>query len=386
MSYPENTSFTLNKGENGPHELTFELATANEALDFNKIVPYEVDFELWRETVETPLIAGIVTSINFESESEMLQVACKDWLHYLDRRIYPFDPMDPNHYVAGAPPRGSALEVVQEEVSSIVALLLNQTLAVPNSLDFFLDEMPDTGHKTDLTVSLFDTESIMSKIQQLSQQEPGIFDFWITWDRHFHMAVPRRFPIECLADATKCAWYFNDSASGLLHVNFTDTGPEGTYLIGYGSLVGSTDVQVGLAVQDFHNRFRRLDATRDFGDVTSRSRVDALTTAAYAQTANPTYEVVIEVYPDAIENFWNKIYPGSAIWLDYKHEARHIFSAHEVVSIECQVGNEVDESVTLNLNQVYPMPGETNLPPIPTDPASVPLPPQYGPFGFAIAG
>jgi hypothetical protein len=115
------------------------------------------------------------------------------------------------------------------------------------------------------------------------------------------------------------------------------------------------------------NKYRRLDDSVDFGDVPNRARVDDLTQGHFGQSITPAREVTIEVYPEAIPDFHFRIFPGCAIWLDYSNENYHIYSAHEVVSIELESNTETEETVTLNLNQIYPMYQEPAPPPLPLE-------------------
>lgn len=360
----ENLHVTWNKGENGPHELTYEIPSQYPGTDISRIKPYYVDFELARNDI--PLFSGMLTSVSFESENEYIEVAGKSYLHYLDKRTFPFDPMDPNRYRIFFPPRGYAFDTVATEMSTIIGYMFDKVFAEPNSLPMTW-ELVDTGVFIPYQIDLGDTETILSKITALSQQDPGNFDFWIDdLNKHFKMAVPRRYPIDVLADPKLCNWTFTDSPSGLLSVKWTNNGPESSRLTGYGA---GDDVKLGLRMQDpgTMNMCRLLEATEDFGDVPNRARVNALTKGKFGYDIRDQTECTIEVWPDAVQDFfYGRIYPGCAIWLDYSNEVYRINSAHEVVSIELEVNTETDESVTLNLNQVYPLYEESAPPVIPT--------------------
>src|SRR5580765_37422 len=226
----ENLHVTWNKGENGPHELTYEISYYYET-DLTQIIPYNIDFGLFRNDRE--IMQGMVTAVGFEAEQEYLSVAAKSYLHYLEKRMFPYDAQHPNAFLIGDPPRGSAYEVTNAEVKNIIETLLSSTIAMPNSLPITWT-LADTGHHTDYRIDLPDSASILSKIQELSGQDPGIFDFWMD-NLEFKMAVPRRYPIAVLGDASLCAWTFTDSASGLLNVKFTNNGPEGNHILGVGA-------------------------------------------------------------------------------------------------------------------------------------------------------
>jgi len=373
MFYPENLSFTMNKGENGPHEVTYELPTANDAAELKNVVPYWTDFELYRENEQ--IFGGMVTSVSFSSEDECIRVAGKSWLHYFEKRHYPFDPTDPAKYQWPGTPRGIAYQAIQKDISEVLHFLLQNILFLPNSLELFWD-LGTTGRLMDYQISLGDTTSLLARITEIAQQEPGIFDFWISNDKWFHIQMPRRYSIDVLVDATLCQWTFVDTPSGLLSVNFTDNGPEGNHLLGIGA---GNDVQLGLAMDDAasQNYYRRLDTNHDFGDVPNRNRINALTRGYFGLAIQPHHEITIEVWPDAVRDFWNVIYPGCAIWLEYHNEAYTINSAHEVVSMEASIDLESNEIVTLNLNQVYPMYEESTHDIFPLPDQYIPKPQRY---------
>lgn len=377
---PENLSFTMNKGENGPHEMTFEISCGNEGVDFTRIVPYDTDFRLVRDNAV--IMAGMITSTNFESDNDWFNVAGKSWLHYLERRHFPFDPLHPNQYRIGAPPRGLAMQVRLSEVSDILDAVFQKIVEQPWSLDFTW-ELVNPAAKTAFRIDLGDTESILSKVTGLAQQYPGIFDFWMDNNKVFKMIAPRKYPIEVVADPLQAAWYFEDSDDGLVSLKHTNNGPLGTHFLGTGA---GKDVRLGLALDSPMNqrRFRRLDHSQDFGDIANRGRVNSLTTGYFGTTLHPQLEITAEIIPDLVRDFWRTITPGDAIWINGHLPQRHINSAHEVVSIEAQVTTEANEIVTLNLNQVYPYPDETTLPPEPDPDAVLNKPPKYRPSDEAL--
>ena len=458
---PENLHVTWNKGETGPSEVTFEVPDAYPGFDIATIQPYNNDFALVLDDV--PIMKGIVTSSSFESEENYASVAGKDWLHYLERRFFPFDPLNPNAFRVDDPPRGMAYDSPQtdadgaplqgwQDVTQHVEVLLHQTLKISNSLpitwagnvmpgttvpyvptpppglyymvagagaghgtwwsdyprDTTASALPRTGTTVPYSISLGDTETILSKLQQLSQIGKG-FDFWIDQEKVFHMAVPRQYSLDVLADARLAHWVFKDSDSGLLKVNWTNNGPEGTHLFGHGSSViwyittttttedGHTttersaeeeSVNLGLNMDDPVNQnvYRRLDADEDFGDVVSRSYVNNLTRNYFPRTNEPSFEMSIEIVADAVPDlFKGRIFPGCAIWIDYTHPLYHVNSAWEVVSMELEVSTETEENVTLNLNQIFPdyvdgvpkppyQPAPTDVIPMPSIPVHIDRP------------
>src|SRR5213596_1014883 len=151
---PENLHVTWNKGEHGPHELTYEIAGSN-PIDRYKIEPYAIDFQLYRNS--DMILDGMVTSFEFESEAEFMSVGAKSYLHYLEKRFFPFDPLQPNLHRVGNPPRGFAYEGIAVSQTEIMQMLFSNIFAMPNSLPVTW-ELTDTVAEMDYSVELGDTE------------------------------------------------------------------------------------------------------------------------------------------------------------------------------------------------------------------------------------
>lgn len=358
---PENLTFTLQKGELGPGSLNYEISFADVAVSFNKLVPYEVDFELHSD--DLILMEGMLTATEIEVGSGFVSLGCRDWLHYLELRQFPFDPQLPNNHLVGTPPRGSAYEVTSTHINTILAVLLDNTLAMANSMPLAYT-IPAMTATSDFTISLGDTESIYNKIQTLAQQSPGIFDFWTSPDRELHFAIPRRYDLNVINDRTLASHIFTDAQSGISSLKVTNTGPEMNHIFGEGSaepFAADDTVNVGLAIDDMDLQgiYYRIDGNRSYGDVKTRNRVNALTRGDFSVAKLPRFDAELTVVVEAIENFWTIIYPGCAIWIDVDTGVNLVDSAWEVVAIEVTVTNENSATANLKLNKIYPITTET---------------------------
>jgi hypothetical protein len=358
--HPENLQFNLEKGENGPHTINYEISRSADNVAPLFVRPYVTDFELYRDT--DLILAGMHTMFSVNSDEEHCKIGGKGWLHYLERRFWPFDPNDPDaHKVkhTGSPTpddpgEGFAYKEFDLDPMQIIADILDEVLAEPESLAITYS-LTNIGETVDIyTIDLIDTENILSKIQSLAQRDPGDFDFWITNAKQFQRANPRIYDLAIVDDDTEAEHIFeaSDLDTGLNNVRFTNTGPEQTRLYGQG---------VSQAIERVSRReyipgseqFRLLEGHTSFGDVSDSTSVSRLTRKKMLFGLNPVHEITIEVVTEQISNFWTRFKPGIGIWLYADLEGWDIQSAQEVVTMNCSIDNEGNELVTLKLNQIY---------------------------------
>ena len=361
---PEDLTFTLNKGENGPHTVNYNVSRSRNAIEPDFIGPYRTDFELLRD--DDVIIAGMHTMLGVNSDEEMAQVAGKGWLHYLQRCFWPFNDTDFDAYVygfglvaptLGDPFAGYAYSAVNQEVMDIITDMLTLVLSFDDTLPI-THSLVSISHDIEFfSIDLIDTESIYDKIVTLSQEDPGEFDFWVDNNKEFHRIAPRKYNVANVVsdENDDDIMHIFDSEvldSGLHAVRFTNTGPDATWLLGYGASQSHdlADVrQYGPAI----TTYRRLMNIANFPGIITPERVQRLTRKKLLFGLNPVHEITIEVVTDRVANFWTNISPGCAIWLKADLEAHVIDSAQEVVSIECTPDISGNELAVLKLNQIY---------------------------------
>src|SRR5215831_3228565 len=129
---PENLSFTLNKAENGPHEITYEVSRSSGIANPDFIGPYRTDFELWSpDSTPVLVMAGPHTLLNITSRQEHAKCGGKDWTHLWEFEYWPFDPANWSSNRLGIPvtdsfhpPYGYSYHVTSREVMSIISDIL----------------------------------------------------------------------------------------------------------------------------------------------------------------------------------------------------------------------------------------------------------------------
>src|SRR5204862_3789389 len=148
-----------------PGYLNYDIDFTSPLCNITNTEPMATDFILKFDDLE--VMGGEHTSINVNDIDEhTLQINGKDWLNYLDTLTWPFDPDHPldNPYVQADYDTG-------QMVNDLLVEILGQTY-VPT----FTYQLTLTGVVSDYRIEPGDQESLLAKITNLSQIEPG-FDF-----------------------------------------------------------------------------------------------------------------------------------------------------------------------------------------------------------------
>lgn len=368
---PENLHFILRLGSLGPEDADYEISryALNEgsasAVSLDMVGAYRTDFRIRRSDIPTAILAGMHTAApsgdDGENPNDSVRIAGKGWLHYLERRCWPYDA--DLSYVNW--PDGFRFKVAAAEIGDIIKDLLETIRDVsPNYPDPPDDDFPSyslaftvdcdsTGHNRNFEIDAFESQSMYEIVQSLSQAEKteGGFDFNMTPSKVFRLVAPEDgdpddpiFTLE--VDAIT-------HVANMLDAAFTNTGPEATHVLGVGAGTSTRQGGVNKHFRANSARYRRLDTVRDFGDVKDLDTLEGLTSGALSFGANPVHEIPITVNPADIPDFWNITRPGKYITVDYDFGWHHIESVQRIVEMDCSVDLEGNERVALSLNQYY---------------------------------
>src|SRR5262249_55495491 len=149
---PENLHFQLNL--NQPDTIDYELSLQDAYEGF--VGPYRTDWELWRD--DRYISGGLHTGVAGGVGDEHVKIAGKSWLHYLERRQWPFS-LSPN--LAQQWPTGIIYVAANKRVSQIVHDL------VRTIRDFNAFRWPNAPNGTNPSYSLgyaIQTDTVPKKI------------------------------------------------------------------------------------------------------------------------------------------------------------------------------------------------------------------------------
>lgn len=367
----------------------------------DEFAPYRTDYQLWRSTPGHPVAgslisSGILTSLNFNFNRDTALVAGKDWLHYLQRRIYPFDPElyisggwidwprqwpdlmgthGPSHYT-GVPdetPPPVDIGIILRELIQSMRFEPPNNLTLPSSGPIRTTQWPNDGvsltngvpritqnigllgQETTYKIYPGDSTTIYDHIRKLSEQSEKGFEFDIhPLSLEFRVWSPRRDMQYLQYFTISPTEYEIDGA--ISEFDWTNEGPEGTYLIG----LGSGEYKTGAVWTDIDNVFEfwRMDKVYDFGKV---SDPDMLLQLLKDQNdLHPQKKLQLGLWnPEHfVLNFYTNGRPrnliGQRIRVNHDFAPLHQVDAYfRINAIKWSIDKSTNENVALELEMVY---------------------------------
>jgi hypothetical protein len=286
---PENLGFSIRNCEAG--QISYEIPLGEPFLTFEEFGPYRTDYALYRRGGSgnySLMVEGMVTSVNLNKDRDSILIGGKDWLHYLERRNYPFDPVK---YRAGdwvnwpkqwpqvippALPQDAVAVDARDVVEDILDAMMNVTLpklpgGVP-ATPFRQNVLPIsfnnklTGTKVMYRIFPGDQTSVFEHIQKLSQLHDG-FEFDILpGSLEFKMWAPDRLTSQPVWRIKGVNNPLTSEAGGaVIEADWTNDGPEGTFLVG----LGTAEHRTGAVwyYKPSIDKYRWLDKFYDFGEL-----------------------------------------------------------------------------------------------------------------------
>lgn len=367
----------------------------------SSFAPFRTNYQLWRRSTGSGVCisSGMVTSTNLNFNRDTILVGGKDWLHYLQRRIYPFDPelyvdggwtqwprqwpdlrgiYGPRDFIQN-PTVAQLTGGVKIDVAVIVREIIQsmwfdppteivkpptgpmRNVQWPNGVDRttgvppFKQNLKETGQNTTYKIFPGDTTTIFDHITKLSEQVEKGFEFDIDpFSLEFRMWSPRKdmdtYPMYTIFPGE------HEFSGQVVDFDWTNDGPDGTYLIG----LGSGRHKVGRIWTDADNveLFGRLDKTYDFGEV---SDPDMLIELLKDQNdLHPQRKLALTLLnPEFLSpNFYTGDRPRSLVGRRIQVQApflpyRQINAQFRVNAIKWAVDNSTNENVELELEMEY---------------------------------
>ncbi len=273
-----------------------EIPLSEPTLRHENFGPYRTDYHIYRAGQGQNyrlMTEGMLTSVNLSDDRDTVLLSGKDWLHYLERRIYPFDAAT---YLAGGwrgwpvgwphhnGDRQSNINARREkkdnpvEVRQIVEDILDDmqqmlipplpggvpadTLAGRGQLGIIFNNV-NTGTTTKYRIYPGDGTSVYEHIQKLSEQVKG-FEFDILpVSREFKMWSPFRMQMNPVYTFRGQTTTGTETSGAFTHVDWTNDGPDGTFLVGLGS--GNQRAGATWYYRPAIDKYRLLEKVTDFG-------------------------------------------------------------------------------------------------------------------------
>jgi hypothetical protein len=351
----------------------------------NEFAPYASNYELRRGNMAVPISDGMVTSANLNFNRDSVLVAGKDWKHYLQRRIYPFSPEDyvtysedaahsywdkwPKKWVA--PPfingQGNPVPVARIIRDLLMSMrkgqpfdytnTLAQMNAVPNALgtapivwNINVTQGPTSKH----IIYPGDQTTIYDHIQKFSESSDGFEWDILPGSLEFRMWQPKKYQ----SNVPVYTWTATDDEGNGAFTEFdwTNEGPDGTYLIG----VGSGEYKAG-AVWTYEpslEAYGRLDLTYDYGKMQDVTTI--LQKLKDQNDLHPQKRLALTLSnPEFLNlNFYTGDRPrsliGNTVRVTHNFVPYHLVDAYfQINAIRWTVDESTNEEVALELMMIY---------------------------------
>lgn len=348
---PGNLNFSLVNCDEGP--ISYELAMYEPAED--SFGPYRSDWILLRGT--NIINSGMHTGLNMNKDRDTLLVSGMDWLHYLKRRQYPFDPVQYRTVATGyykTWPKKWVDEDLRDIVHDILRAMINDDPAY--TPDFILGNGPSgTTHRYKIYPA--DSTKVFDHIKALSEVTPG-FEFAISpVTREFFMYYPDR-------DSGNPVYHIHSTGSEttgqITEMDWVNQGPRGTHTLGLGS--GGKARNMGSVKTDIENKkeFRRLDITEDFGELSSQAALDKLTAFHGSTNLGPEKMLSLSALnPEFLTpNFYTGSRPrsliGNRVRVSHDFGYRNTDSYYIIQAMNFNVDLDGNEEVEFELERIAP--------------------------------
>lgn len=360
-----------------------------QGMTTDEFASYATNYELYRQSsgAGVCISAGMLTSMNFNKDRDTVLIAGKDWIHYLERRIYPFDPQLyisggwtqwPRQWpdVRGAFGSQNYNDPSPVDVGFIVRQLLQSMLFEPpteiNAANFplatnwptgaastfgvpaFTVNVPTFGEVTKYKIFPGDATTIYDHVRKLSEQSSFGFEFDIDPITLAITVYPGR------RDSGALIYSFfpsDDELVGqIVEFDWTNEGPEGTYLVG----LASRDKRIGDIWTDLDNvqAFGRLDKVYDYGEISNSDLV--LEMLKDQNDLHPQKKLQLSLFnPEFLAlNFYTGGRPRGLIGLRVRVIAdfdplHTVFADFRINALNFNVDSSTNETVALELEMVY---------------------------------
>jgi hypothetical protein len=284
-------------------------------------------FELYRGDLK--LLAGPHTELQVTLGSDTIPVAGQGWEFYFESRFWPFNPDNLDQY----PFKKDAVDIYL-----IVDELLDTVLAQPYSIPFTYS-FGTMGTTTSYKIDIADSESILQKLQDLGDREPG-FDLSISPDREITLHSPR-IGID--------SGYRLEQGTNVLEMDYVDTGHQGVQLTG---IAQTPDGKVGIVMNDLLNiADRRLwEVRKDYGKLANKAELQSKMDRDFEKMRTPLKQLTVKVTPREFENIWAEIKPGDTCWIYGETNYEPVDDQFRCIGMQGTITEGATEEITMTFD------------------------------------
>ena len=361
----------------------------------DEFAPYRTNYMVKRQSSGSGVTIsdGMVTSINLNKDRDTVLVSGKDWKHYLQRRIYPFDPEayiqydaeDASTWMYWPKQWPEFTDDDRPDIADVVRdILLSMRTGIPVDSKMTAATVPERPSQGDIipgvpdirwnitdevgTIGSYkiypgDSTTIYDHITKLSEMRDGFEWDILPESLEFKLWAPTKWSLDLPIynfRATDEEFY-----GAITEFDWTNDGPDGTWLIG----LGSAEKKAGMIWTDEDNVrvFGRLDLVYDYGEMQDTSLI--LQMLKDQNDLHPQKKLTLELLnPEFLTpNFYTGNRPraviGNTIRVTHDFAPLHRVDAYfQVNAIRWRIDSSTNEYVSLDLMMIYePNTGQSGM-------------------------
>jgi len=314
---------------NRPGYINYDIDLTHFAAKYENCGAYRTDFELKRD--DLTILSGLHNAVAADMDEDVIHVAGAGWLHYLERRQWPF--------AMGQDQSSSGQIWFDVDVGDIVTDLVTAAMVNGKGVNYGMANQ-QLGIKTNYRIEPADTGTLFDKVTELSQQQPG-FDFVCDNDKNFQMFVPSK--------GEQVTAYSLELGRNIKSVHYGDNGPVGNYILGTGA-GSSNKLAWGESNLDSEAIYRRLDTSADFGDNPNVSSVRRLTDHQLDKSSVPDLDLWVTVYPEEYDLAYTAVDVGDMLKVMADLTYVKLDDLYRVTGIEGYLNAQGDEQIVFTFN------------------------------------
>lgn len=314
---------------NRPGYINYDIDLNHIAATYRNCGAYRTDFSLKKDDIT--VLSGLHNAVAADMDDSVIHVAGAGWLHYLERRTWPF--------AMGSDQSGTGQVWFDVDVGDVVTDLVTAAMTNGLGINYGLHGQ-QLGIKTNYRIDPNDSTTLFDKISELSQQQPG-FDFVCDNDKNFQMYVPSK--------GKRVDDYSLELGRNIKSVHYGDNGPIGNNLLGTGA---GSSTKLGYGVRDdaSEQTYRRLDEVVDFGDNPNIGSVKRLADHQLDKSSVPDLDLWVTVYPEDFDLAYTSVDVGDMLKVMADLTYVQLDDFYRVTGIEGYLNAQGDEQIVFTFN------------------------------------
>jgi hypothetical protein len=329
---PKNLSASIYLGNVDVGAINFDINLSHPLARKQYLEANATDFILMHK--DHHILGGTIDAVNVTLGEEWISIAGSGFLNYFSTRFWPFDPADPG---------GNVLVEVDTDSFTILTNILDVVLAEGNSLEMDYN-LGTSGIPINYRIEPADTESILEKIKDVSEQEPG-FDYEIHSEIMDGM-IHREFMAYAPGKGQLNDYSFEEGRN-IKDLSYTHGGVKATHVLGTGA---GTTQRIAAVSNDvtLEAKYRRRDHTIDFGDIIDLAVVQRQTDAEMVRMSKSVRtDIRATIIPEPNVDIWTVVPVGDTCQIICDCRYEDMSESLKVVGYEINPTDQGDEEVTV---------------------------------------